>query len=165
MLTNSQQSLVLAHLSLAEKIAKSQSKRTPPQVQYDELKSAAYMGLVDAATRYDGKSNFEGYASFRILGEIKDYLRSLKWDRNTNTLHSIPEGFDIAAEPEPESFDETLDDLAKKRVTPLAKSILRMYYGERLPISQIAMKANLSDARISQLINQNVETIRLALSA
>lgn len=165
MLTNEQQSLVLQHMSFAEKIAKSQLRKTPPQVQYDELKSAAYMGLVDAATRYNGKSNFESFARFRITGEIKDYLRSLRWDRNTNTLSSIPEGYDVAAESEPENFDETLDDLTKNRVSLLAKSILRMYYGQRLPISQIAVKANLSDARISQLINQNVETIRLAMSA
>lgn len=165
MLTKEQQDLVLQHISFAEKIAKSQSRKMPPQVQLDELQSAAYMGLVDAAGRYDGKSDFKSFASFRIVGEIKDYLRSLKWDRNTNTLPSIPEGFDVAAEREPESFDEILDDLSKNRVSPLAKNILRMYYGERLPISQIAVKSNLSDARISQLITQNVENIRLAMSA
>lgn len=165
MLTNDQQAFVLKHLPLATKLAKSHAKKTPPQVQYEELESAAYMGLVDAVTRYDGKSNFEAFARFRIIGEIKDYLRSLKWDRNTNNLHSIPEGFDVAAEPEPESFSEILDDLTKNRISPLAKSILHMYYGERLPISQIAAKANLSDARISQLITQNIENIRLAMSA
>jgi RNA polymerase sigma factor (sigma-70 family) len=165
MLTKEQQSLVLKHIAFAEKIAKCQAKKTPPQVQYDELKSAAYMGLVDAATRYDGKSDFESFARFRIIGEVKDYLRSLKWDRNTNTVASIPEGYDVVAEPEPESFDDVLDEFAKNRISPLAKTILRDYYGERLSISQIATKANLSDARISQLINQNVETIRFALSA
>ena len=165
MLTKEQQSLVLNYMSFAEKLAKSQFRKTPPQVQFEELQSAAYMGLVDAAGRYDGKSNFESFASFRIVGEIKDYLRSLRWDRNTNTLSSIPEGYDVVAESEPESFDEILDDLTKNRVSPLAKNILHMYYGQRLPISQIATKANLSDARISQLINQNVETIRLAISA
>lgn len=165
MLTKEQQSLVLKHISFAEKIAKFQVKKTPPQVQYDELKSAAYMGLVDAATRYDGKSDFEKFASFRIIGEIKDYLRSLKWDRNTNTVASIPEGYDVVAEAEPESFDDILDEFAKNRISPLAKTVLRDYYGERLSISQIAAKSNLSDARISQLINQNVQTIRLAMSA
>ncbi len=120
------------------------------------------MGLTDAASRYDGKSNFKSFARFRVIGEIKDYLRSLKWDRNTNTVASIPENYDVAAEKEPESFDEILDDLTKNRVSPLAKNILRMYYGERLPISQIAVKSNLSGARISQLLNQNVAAIRAA---
>jgi RNA polymerase sigma factor (sigma-70 family) len=161
MLTKEQQNLVLKHMPFAEKIAKFQFKKVPPQVQLDELKSAAYMGLVDAAGRYDGKTDFELFARFRIVGEIKDYLRSLKWDRNTNTLFSIPEGFDVAAEREPESFDDILDELSKNRISPLAKNILRMYYGERLPIAQIVVRANLSDARISQ----NVENIRLAMSA
>lgn len=165
MLTNENQKLVLKHLIFAEKIAKIQFRKTPPRVQLDELISAAYMGLVDAATRYNGQSDFESFARFRIIGEMKDYLRSLKWDRNTNNLSSIPEGHDIVAETEPESFDDILDDLTRNRICPLAKQILRMYYGECLPISQIATKANLSDARISQLINQNVETIRIALSA
>jgi RNA polymerase sigma factor (sigma-70 family) len=165
MLTNLTQELVLKHLPLAKKIAKSQFRKTPPQVQYDELESAAYMGLVDAATRYDGERDFEKYASFRMIGEIKDYLRSLKWDRNTNNLPSIPEGFDVAAEKEPENFDEILEDFTEKRVSAVAKQILRMYYGERLPISTIAGKMKLSDARISQLIKQNIETIRYAMSA
>ena len=165
MLTNLTQELVLKHLSLAKKIAKSQFRRTPPQVQYDELESAAYMGLVDAATRYDGERDFVKYARFRMIGEIKDYLRSLRWDRNTNILHSIPEGLDVAGEQEPESFDEILEDFTENRVSVVAKQILRMYYGERLPISIIAEKMKLSDARISQLIKQNLETIRYALSA
>lgn len=165
MLTTEQQNLVLKHIQFAEKLAKSQFRKTPPQVQLDELQSAAYMGLVDAVRRYDGKSDFESFARLRVVGEMKDYLRSLKWDRNTNKLAAIPENFDVAAEPEPESFNELLDDVTKNRVSPLAKSILHMYYGQRLPISQIAAKADLSDARISQLINQNIETIRLAMSA
>jgi DNA-directed RNA polymerase specialized sigma subunit len=68
----------------------------------------------------------------------------------------------VVAEAEPESFDDILDDFTKTRVSPLAKNILRMYYGERLAIAAIAEKVNLSGARISQLINQNITTIRLA---
>lgn len=162
MLTEEKQNLVVAHLAFAENIAKSYFKKTPPQVQLDELISAAYMGLTDAARRYDNKNDFKIFSSFRIIGEIKDYLRSLKWGKNTNTLASIPEGYEIASEQEPENFDDVLDDLTKNRVTPLAKQILRMYYGERLPISVIAKKLKFSDARISQLLNQNLNTIRLA---
>lgn len=162
MLTNENQKLVLAHISFAENIAKSHFRKTPPQVQLDELISAAYMGLVDAVTRYDNKSDFKIFARFRILGEIQDYLRSLKWGKDTNTLPSIPEGYEVVDEKEPESFDDVLDDLVKNRVSPLAKQILRMYYGERLPIAVIAKRLNFSDARISQLLNQNLNTIRLA---
>lgn len=162
MLTNENQKLVLKHLIFAEKIAKIQFRKTPPRVQLDELISAAYMGLVDATTRYNGQSDFESFARFRIIGEIKDYLRSLKWDRNTNNLFSIPEGYDVVAETEPESFDDILDDFTRNRISSLAKQILRMYYGECLSIAIIAEKVNLSGARISQLLNQNMTTIRAA---
>lgn len=158
MLTN--QKLVLQYISFADKIAKSQFRKMPPQVQFDELKSAAYMGLVDAASRYV-EGNFENFARFRIIGEIKDYLRSLKWDRNTNKLASIPEGYDIAVS-DPESFDEILDDFTRNRISPLSKRILKMYYGEGLTISNIAEKVNLSGARISQLIKQSISTIKSA---
>lgn len=162
MLTKENQKIVIEHIPFAENIAKSHFRKTPPQVQLDELISAAYMGLIDAATRYDHKSDFKIFARFRIVGEIKDYLRSLKWGKDTNTLPSIPEGCEIATEQEPDSFDDVLDDFVKNRVSPLAKQILRMYYGERLPIAVIAKKLKFSDARISQLLNQNLNTIRLA---
>ena len=69
--------LVIKNLSCADKIAYYKSKRVPRSVHLDELKSAAYMGLFDAACKYDGSCPFMGYAISRINGEIKDYLRSL----------------------------------------------------------------------------------------
>ena len=42
--------IVLENISLAEKIAKSRKKKLS-QVSYDELKSAAYLGLVEAANK------------------------------------------------------------------------------------------------------------------
>jgi len=69
--------LVIKNLSFAEKIAYCKSRVVPKSVQIDELKSAAYMGLFDAACKYDGSCPFMGYAISRINGEIKDYLRSL----------------------------------------------------------------------------------------
>ena len=157
--------LILDHLFFAEKLAKSHFRKTPPQVQLDELISAAYMGLVDAAKRYDGRNDFKIFARWRIVGEIKDYLRSLKWDRNTNKVASIPEGHDIIAEKEPESFDEVLDGFAKNIIAPIAKNIIRMYYGERMPIASIAQKVNLSGARVSQLLKENISVLRMAMSA
>ncbi len=90
------QTLVLDHISFAEKIANNWFKKTPPQVQFDELKSAAYMGLCDAATRHDFKRDFKAFAAFRIVGEIKDYLRSLRWDKNVR-VELFRDGFEVAA--------------------------------------------------------------------
>lgn len=70
MLTLEQNDLILKYLHFAEKLAKKYS-----QFRDDELKSAAYVGLIDAAIKYNGKSNFSTYARFRINGAMKDYLR------------------------------------------------------------------------------------------
>ena len=135
----------------------------PKQVQLDELMSAAYLGLVDAATRYNGKDDFAKFAGWRVLGEIKDYLRSLKWGCHTNKLASIPENYEQTAEEEPESFDEILEYFTKC-LKPREKIILRMYYGENLPHNTIAQKLNISDGRVSQIIKKNLSKIRLNLN-
>lgn len=165
MLTSENHDLVLKYLPFADSIAKNQFKKTPPQVELDELKSAAYLGLVDAASRYDGKTDFKVFASYRISGEIKDYLRSLQWDRHNNKVASLPEDYDIAAEEEADNFDEVFDDVTRNRLSMFAKNIMRMYYGERLTIVQIAEKVKLSGARVSQILKLNVETLKSALCA
>lgn len=90
------QKLVLDHVFFAEQIANNWFKKTPPQIQLDELKSAAYMGLCDAATRHDYQRDFKAFAAFRIVGEIKDYLRSLRWSKSA-IVELFAEGFEIAA--------------------------------------------------------------------
>jgi RNA polymerase sigma factor (sigma-70 family) len=151
------QSLILEHISFAEKIACSKFRKTPPQVQLDELKSAAYMGLVDAARRYaDG--NFEAFASWRILGEIKDYLRSLRWNKKF-TVSSL-EGIDVPQKEEPEDFNEVFDDYVQRKISPLAKDVLKMYYGEEMSLVEIADKISMSAARVSQIIKENLEILR-----
>lgn len=75
--------LIENNLLLARKIAAYQYKKTPKCVSFDELESAAYYGLVDAANRYNGITSFDNYASRRIFGEIKDYLRSLQFFANS----------------------------------------------------------------------------------
>ena len=82
-----QQSLVLSHLYLAEKIAKSKKKKLS-HISYDELKSAAYLGLVEASTRYNPDVNncFAAYAVWRIIGSIRDYLRELSWGTRSKPI-------------------------------------------------------------------------------
>jgi DNA-directed RNA polymerase specialized sigma subunit len=45
--------LVVDYIPLASKLAWQKSMTTPQSVTFDELKSAAYMGLVDAASKFD----------------------------------------------------------------------------------------------------------------
>ena len=69
--------LVENNINFADKIACQKKKTLPKYIDLDELKSAAYMGLVKAARRYDADfgATFTTFAYYRISGEIEDYLR------------------------------------------------------------------------------------------
>jgi len=88
-------SLILNHMFLAQKIAKSKKKKISC-VSYEELESAAYLGLVEAANLYDSKENdcFAAYAVFRIIGAVQDYLRELSWGSRANPVKML-DIFDI----------------------------------------------------------------------
>lgn len=79
-MTDFQHSLIIDHMPLARKIAKGKSKKCR-QISFDEIEAAAYFGLVDAASKFDSKKCdcFCCYASFRIIGAIRDYFRELSW--------------------------------------------------------------------------------------
>jgi DNA-directed RNA polymerase specialized sigma subunit len=74
-----QQLLVLDYLPLAHTLAWEKSENTPNSVTIDELKSAAYFGLVSAASKAESKENFHPYR--KIQWAILDYLRSLSWGK------------------------------------------------------------------------------------
>ena len=154
--------LIVDNMNFAEKLARFQFKKTPSCVQFDELKSAAYMGLVDAASKYDGSKPFQLYASFRIFGEIKDYLRSLFWNgRGKNVkVSSWQDHHDVAEVADNDNFDDFLNYMTDNKVSELARNVLRMYYGEDLTMKQIATSVGLSASRIYQILQTSLQEIR-----
>lgn len=75
------QDLVIAYEYLVKSTAASISKNLPNHIDYDDLVSDGYIGLMDAIRKYDSSYGykFETYASFRIRGEILDRLRQFDW--------------------------------------------------------------------------------------
>jgi RNA polymerase sigma factor for flagellar operon FliA len=75
------QDLVIAYDYLVKTTASSVAKNLPNHIDYDDLVSDGYIGLIDAIQRYDSSYGykFETYASFRIRGEIIDKLRQFDW--------------------------------------------------------------------------------------
>ena len=82
--------LIVLHMDLAKKIALTYSRKISC-VDKDELVSAAYFGLVDAAEKYkfSKSDNFAAYAVIRIIGAIKDYLRELAWGSRQNPVQMV----------------------------------------------------------------------------
>jgi RNA polymerase sigma factor FliA len=77
--TLSPDKLVTAHYDLARKIAWHVHGRVGRRVEIEDLLQVAYLGLLDAAQRYEAKPDtpFAVYASIRIRGAVTDYLRGL----------------------------------------------------------------------------------------
>jgi len=76
-LTEEQENLILNHMKSADKIAKLLVFKGRYFVDYDELKSDAYLGLVIAARRFDNKKGlkFTTFASPHIFGSCMDGIR------------------------------------------------------------------------------------------
>ena len=80
--------LILSNLEFANRVALSK-KRFLSHIHYEDLQSAAYFGLVQAANKYDFKKNdcFQALAFCRIKGAVQDYLREINWGSRRNPIH------------------------------------------------------------------------------
>lgn len=73
--------LIISHLPLAKLITGKISSRLPPHVDREDLMSAAVIGLIMAAERFDPTRGvqFRTFADQRIRGTIIDELRAQDW--------------------------------------------------------------------------------------
>lgn len=89
--------LIMEHLKLAQDIAVREWRTATHALDKDEMVSLAYLGLVDAAERWqdycirkgfdpDAIQYFKVFARLRIRGTIRDSIRSADWA--TRTLRS-----------------------------------------------------------------------------
>ena len=77
----SAEGLIARHSSLVRRIAHHLIARLPDSVQIDDLIQAGMIGLLEAASKYDGGkgASFETYAGIRIRGSMLDEMRKGDW--------------------------------------------------------------------------------------
>lgn len=75
------EALVLEHRRLVRHIAHLLVRRTPGNVELDDLVQAGMVGLLEAAQRYTGRegASFASFAAHRIRGAMFDFLRDIDW--------------------------------------------------------------------------------------
>ena len=73
--------LVVSHLPLVKFIVDRIASSLPPHLDRDDLRSAAVLGLISAAERFDPTRGvqFKTFAEQRIRGTIMDELRAQDW--------------------------------------------------------------------------------------
>ena len=73
--------LIIESMSLVKVVAKRIVRKTPPNVELDDLMSVGVIGLIDAIEKFDPSkgTKFKTYAEHRIRGAILDELRAQDW--------------------------------------------------------------------------------------
>lgn len=158
MTINERNQLVLNYMPLANKIASDKNKNTPKNITLDELKSAAYLGLIKAANKFNKelKCSFATYAKYRIIGEIKDYLR-----KNKTKFIEITDQYYYNVENQDQidilSFVYSILDAT-------GQSVIKMYYVDNKSMKQIGRQLNITESRVSQMICKYKKIIRKKIS-
>ena len=69
------------HMPMVRAVARRLHRTLPRHIELDDLISAGYLGLVDAAQKFEQakQTQFRTYAEFRVRGAILDSLRELDW--------------------------------------------------------------------------------------
>jgi RNA polymerase sigma factor (sigma-70 family) len=70
--------VVMEYLPLVELLARQIYKRSfTYREDIEDLINEGTIGLIDAIRKFDGRCQLTSYVNFRIIGQIKDYLRGL----------------------------------------------------------------------------------------
>lgn len=179
--------LVQEYMSLAIRMANTRHRSVNCSVQLDELVSAAYVGLIDAAEKYDAsKANekalcpFAAYARTRIAGEMNDYLRSCNWGGRNSPQRMFSLDAKLS-HTKNENLDQTdflydnvkpvTDNLNSKEIfekiikclPKMVKNIFRLRYINDLTMKEVAETLQISESRVSQIISQHSVFLRNTL--
>jgi RNA polymerase sigma factor (sigma-70 family) len=155
--------LVLGHMDYARKIAYARKRALPRHIDVEELLSAAYLGLTEAATRFKVERNvcFKTYSFRRIKGAIDDYLRSLGYsisldtedaDTGLSKAELVPAKLEINHE---RNFE-----VVEKVVGRAGAEMLKLYFVDNCDLKEIGSKIRVSESRVCQLFSKYKEQIR-----
>jgi RNA polymerase sigma factor (sigma-70 family) len=158
--TETYHKLILNHCYIAVRMAKRRSRITR-QATFDEILSAAFLGLVDAAAHYkEEKGEFKFFAPSYIRGAISKYFKELGWNYRSGVLwysanvFSLSQGNDIIDE-RSNGFDELIE------VLPIMnRKIVKWRYEDNLTSKEIAELVGVGESRISQILKSSLDLIK-----
>lgn len=146
--------LVLDHIGLAESLVLDKSYLARGSIQIGELRSAAYMGLIEAAIRFNPSlgNKFTTYAYPCIIGAINNHVRMIsEWSHQSK--QKVPRHSYIELTPELDS-QETINSLLRP-LENQEKYICKKHYLEGYTMKEIGEDLFLTESRISQILKKS----------
>lgn len=152
--------LITEHLNDAQILAK-YKKRTIKFVDYEDLESAAYLGLVKAASRYEEGKPFKPFAASWIIGEIKDCVRKMGWRDRNNFINVVPleDNYTYQNDNDSKEIVEHLMSIISKP----ARTMFDWYFRDEKTLKEIGQLLGVSEARVSYLLKKYKEEARKIL--
>lgn len=139
------------YVPLAESMARSRSRSLPANVTFDEVRSAAFYGLSDAASRYDPRKGvpFSSYAKIRIGGEITELFRGTSY--SCDAADSSEPALPIA----PCSVEtDDFFDFVRSEVGERYGKFLKMYYVDGRSLKEAGTILGFGESRASQILKE-----------
>jgi len=169
-MTTYQQQLVEQYVPLANKLAFQKKRTLPRHIDVEDLRSAAYFGLVEAASRYNPERGvaFSTFAYPRISGAIHDFLRQEGYGKRGEISHVISLNGEADGEGElqdllrakPERNDEEFLEVVSFDLGAQAKEVLRLYFIDEHSMKEVGERFGVSESRVSQLIKRYKKRIQ-----
>lgn len=132
-----------------------------------ELLGAAYEGWLNAVQRFDSrrKIRFHTYAEFRIVGQIRDYIRSLKMFRKhqTHCIQNIDHG-SVWTSSHYEAIAK--NDLLEKangmiaRLPERQSVAIRLYFFEEMKLREIGELLGVTESAVSLIKTRAINNLR-----
>jgi len=149
--------LTREHLLRAERLALGLARSLYRFLDRDEVVSAAYFGLVDAAYRYEDQGrSFWSYAQYRVRGEINALAR--RYDPRTVPLE---DDHLLTSDRPPERVAVLRAILAN--LSGDGRQVIVLYYFHGRSQGEIAAQLGVSTSRVSKLRHRTIEQLRRRL--
>ena len=142
-------------------------------LSFDDFCSSSYFGLINAIEKYDPKhkAKFETYCYGKIIGAIKDFIRTTTFTKRedirlkNNTPELIKE-LSYFKNPDDEINSKIyhhnfLEEIRDKNIRAITynfnernRKIFNLYFFEEKSLEETGKEFNLSGSRISQIISE-----------
>lgn len=144
--TNKVEKLVGEHMLYAEKLARKFKRKLPSFVDFEDILSSAYVGLVESANKYkETDGSFTTYAFKRINGSMQDFLRKEYFPENSEEIETVPVY---------QSNLHDLIDFLEQNIGKAKTDMVSMYILGNYSLEEVAQKHKLSSVRICQIISE-----------